>query len=77
LAVWEGLRQDTQKRQAFWQQWVHTPLSARDLAAVRRSVIGGRPYGAAGWVQTTAQRLGLALERRPRGPPTKQSQTEK
>ena len=42
---------------------------AEDLAAVRRSVTSGRPYGGAAWVDATARRLGINLSPSPPGRP--------
>src|SRR5262245_27775350 len=71
LPAWERLGRTAAARQAVWRRWVHTPLAARALAAVRRSVVSGRPYGEAGWVERTAAALGLPLAQRPRGRPRK------
>ena len=65
--VWAGLAKTAPARQAYWRKWLHEPLSAGDLAAVRRSVTSGRPYGGAPWVDATAQRLGINLSSRPPG----------
>jgi putative transposase len=43
----ERLGAAAEAQQAFWRTWVHTPLTERELAAVRRSVTSGRPYGTA------------------------------
>jgi putative transposase len=68
---WENLRRTPATRQRFWQGWVHKALTSRELAAIRKSVVGGLPYGAADWAQKTALTLGLHLARRPRGRPRK------
>ena len=47
LPTWEPLRAAEVQRQAYWRQWVRTPLTAGELAAVRRSVLSGRPHGEA------------------------------
>ena len=72
LPGWEGLGRDESARQQRWRHWVHEPLTEKEIAAVRKSVTSGRPYGAAGWVKTTAAALGLNLSQRPRGRPRKQ-----
>jgi hypothetical protein len=59
------------ERQAYWRKSLHTPLTEKELAAVRRSVTSGRPYGADNWVQRIAGRLGLDLAPRQRGRPRK------
>jgi putative transposase len=71
LPAWEGLGRTPEARQAAWRKWVHTPLTERELAAVRRAVVSERPYGTPAWVQTTAQTLGLPLTQRSRGRPRK------
>ncbi len=38
-----------------------------ELAAVRRGVIRGAPFGEEGWVKRTARLLGLESALRPRG----------
>jgi putative transposase len=48
---------------------VNQPLTLRELAAVRRSVQRGSPFGESSWLDATAQRLGLASTLRPRGRP--------
>ena len=71
--VWAGLGRTAAARQRYWRQWLHTPMAEKELAAVRRSVSSGRPYGATGWVEKMAAALGLDLRPRPRGRPAKQS----
>jgi putative transposase len=73
LPAWDALGRDEAARQAYWREWGHTPLTARELAAVRRSVTTGRPFGEAAWVERTAGALGLRLAQRPRGRPKKQT----
>jgi putative transposase len=74
LPGWEVLGREPAARLAFWRQWVHEPLTDRELAAVRKSVTSGRPYGAEEWVKATAAALGLPLSKRPRGRPRKEAQ---
>jgi putative transposase len=77
LPSWADVAASAEARQAYWRALVHTPLSARELLAARRSVVSGRPYGAPAWVETTARALGLALATRPRGRPRKQAPAKK
>ena len=70
--MWTGLARTEAARQAFWRRWLHTPLTAKELAGVRRAVTSGRPYGEPAWVEVMAVQLGLDLTARPRGRPRKQ-----
>jgi putative transposase len=56
-----------------WLAWVHEPITEAELAALRRSVVRGAPYGELAWMQRTARRLGLEASLRPRGRPPKQA----
>jgi putative transposase len=59
-----------------WLREVNRRLSEAELAAVRRCVMRGQPFGDDAWVKRTAPRLGLASTLRPRGRPRKAA-TEK
>ena len=72
---WERLGPDEPARQAWWRQWLHEPLTQAELAAVRRSVTSGRPFGSETWVKAMAARLALPLERRRPGRPSKRAET--
>lgn len=65
LADWPLARPD------HWLDWVNEPQNERELAAIRRSVCRGTPYGNSDWVTNTAARLGLDYTLRPRGRPTR------
>jgi putative transposase len=54
-----------------WSARVNEALTSSELAAVRRSVLRGCPYGSAAWQQRTASRLGLQATLRARGRPRK------
>ncbi len=54
-----------------WQTYVNQPLTEIELAAMRRSVARGAPYGGNDWIRRTAKRLGLESTLRPRGRPRK------
>ena len=54
-----------------WATWVDEPQTERELAAIRRSVAKGTPYGSEQWVTQTAARLGLESTIRRRGRPRK------
>jgi len=71
--VWERPRKTEASRQKYWRQWVHTPLTDKELSAVRRAVSTGRPHGKESRVEATAKRLGLNLSERPRRHPPKQA----
>jgi putative transposase len=61
-------------RPANWLQLVNQPQSEAELAALRRCVNRGTPYGHADWVEQTAKQLGLASTLRPRGHPQRRAQ---
>ena len=69
LPAWHALGRDETARQAFWRGWVRTPLTDRDLQAVRRSVVSGRPYGEPSWAEAIARSLHLPPPPQPRGRP--------
>ena len=54
---------------ARWIEEVNRPQSEAELAALRRSVQRGQPYGEESWVRRVAGRLGLQSTLRPRGRP--------
>jgi len=54
-----------------WADRVNQPQTEAELAALRRAVTHGSPYGADAWVNRTAQQLGLESTLRRRGRPFK------
>ncbi len=54
-----------------WLAHVNAPQSDAELAALRRSIDRGTPFGNDRWTERTAQRLGLESSLRPRGRPKK------
>jgi putative transposase len=66
-----GVGRTEDARRAFWRDWLHSPLTQKELDRLRRSVTTGRPYGGDAWALQTAKRLGIALGTRPRGRPPK------
>ena len=54
-----------------WLTWVDGAETEAELAALRRSVVRGLPYGAEAWQKETAERLGLHATLRPLGRPRK------
>jgi len=67
--VWLGKWPLPQPR--AWVALVNEPQTEAELAAIRRSVIRGQPYGSDAWVKTTAAQLGLDSTLRSRGRPRK------
>ena len=58
-------------RQPGWLEQVNTPQTEAELAAVRRSVNRGIPFGSDSWTTQAIRRLGLESTLRPRGRPRK------
>lgn len=58
-------------RRRRWDAYVHQEPEEAELAALRRSVATGLPYGETGWVEKLSRRLKLDLDIRPRGRPKK------
>jgi putative transposase len=62
---------------ADWLRWVNEPQTAKEevaaLAALRRSVSRGAPYGTDEWARRAAATLGLESSLRPLGRPKKKS----
>jgi putative transposase len=56
-----------------WPGPVHGVQTEAELAALRRSVVRGSPFGDASWVERTADRLGLGATLRPQGRPRKET----
>lgn len=54
-----------------WTALVNQPHTDAELAALRRSVTRGQPYGQESWVAKTAAQLGLESTLRSRGRPRK------
>ncbi len=71
LVNYEELSPRANVRQRRWAEKVHAPMRESELAAVRRSVATGLPYGERSWVERLAKRLELDLMIRPRGRPRK------
>ncbi len=62
-------------RPRSWTQYVNQPQSEAELAALRRSLERGQPFGGERWVRSTAERLGLQSTLRPRGRPRLQTES--
>ena len=52
-----------------WRRQMQSPEREAELAALRRSVVRGSPFGEESWQERTAKRLGLKSTLRPRGRP--------
>jgi len=59
------------RRPPGWLKRVNTPLSEKELEALRQSVNRGRPYGGATWQKRVTRQFGLASTFRGRGRPRK------
>ena len=59
-------------RRPGWVEHVNTPQSESELAALRRCVNRGRPFGDESWSRETAQQMGIETTLRPRGRPRKE-----
>jgi putative transposase len=60
-------------RHPGWLDYVALPHTEAELAALRRSVARGAPYGSPGWVQQTATELGLESSLNASGRPQKRA----
>ena len=60
-------------RPAKWVARVNAPQTEAELAALRRCVQRGSPYGTEMWCDRTIRSLGLESTIRPRGRPKKQN----
>lgn len=52
-----------------WLDWVNQPQSEAELAALRKCIERGTPFGNELWQHATAERLGLEASLNPRGRP--------
>jgi putative transposase len=69
IAEYEDLAKTPAARRRRWSAFVHKTPSDDELAALRRSMHAGLPYGDPAWVSRLSRRLGLDLTIRPRGRP--------
>jgi putative transposase len=56
-------------RSVDWLDWINEPQSEAELAALRKCIERGTPYGKEPWQHATAERLGLEASLHPRGRP--------
>ena len=59
-----------------WCKFVNTPQTEAEVAALRKCVQRGSPFGEDAWAKRSATRLGLKSTLRPRGRPRKQQNKE-
>jgi putative transposase len=59
------------QRRPNWTAYVNSTETEAELAAIRRSVQRGCPFGSDPWVERTVKKLGLETTIRPRGRPKK------
>jgi putative transposase len=59
------------RRSANWVDFVNAPQTESELAAIRRSVKRGSPFGNDRWTKLAARRLELESTLKPRGRPKK------
>jgi putative transposase len=67
--LWPWLDPGPVPRPLGWREHVQAPQTEAELAALRRSVERGAPYGAPAWVERTAAALDLGSSLRPPGRP--------
>jgi putative transposase len=60
----------------LWCQHVNEPQSEAELAAIRRSIARGQPFGGDAWREKVTRQLGLEHTFRPRGRPKKPVATD-
>jgi putative transposase len=55
----------------LWCDYVNEPQTEAELAAIRRSIARGQPFGSDRWLEKVTRQLGLEHTFRPRGRPKK------
>jgi putative transposase len=74
LPEYDALGDTPARRRRRWTSFVQKTPSDTELAALRRSVQSGLPYGDPTWVEELGSHLGIDLTIRPRGRPRKSSE---
>lgn len=74
VEAYEGLSVQRAWRLRRWSAYVHQVPEEGELAAIRRSIQSGLPFGESGWVEELCKELDLDLTIRPRGRPRKDAQ---
>ena len=64
------------RRPSDWRSWVNEPQTLAEEAAIRHSVLKGKPYGGASWQQSITARLGLESSLRGTGRPKKKPEAK-
>jgi putative transposase len=74
---WQDLGRDVSERRTRWRDKVLSGQTDAELAAIRRSLGSGQPFGSASWVEATSRRLQFPSdERSRRGRPRKSQAAE-
>ncbi|HEX4414876.1 MAG TPA: hypothetical protein VH107_20195, partial [Lacipirellulaceae bacterium] len=60
-----------------WCDHVNQPQTEAELAAIRRAVQRGQPFGGEAWREKVTKQLGLEHSFRPRGRPRKEPELQK
>jgi putative transposase len=55
-----------------WRAWVNKPQTDAEVAAIRKCIRRGSPFGDKTWTKSSVVRLGLERTQRPRGRPRKE-----
>jgi putative transposase len=63
-------------RRSGWVEHVNASQTEAELAAIRRSVERGRPFGSESWSERTIRQLGLESTMRARGRPRKEANAQ-
>ena len=71
IPAFEALGVTPADRRRRWSAFVHKAPADAELAALRRSVQTGLPFGTPAWVEQLGRDLGIDLVIRPRGRPRK------
>lgn len=66
---WEGLGRTEAERSKRWRVKVKGAQDEDQLAAIRGSLLGGRPFGSPEWIKETSKNLDIDPAPRPRGRP--------
>ena len=62
-------------RSPDWLDWINQPQTEAEIAALRKCIARGTPYGSEPWQRSTAEQLGLQSSLQPRGRPRKLAET--